>query len=180
MKLIGISFLLIFLPFLIQAQIGGWNPTALDKAEETMEAFLEKSPDMADFFEEAYGYAVFPSIGKGAIGIGGAHGSGTVYEQGQPIGSAKVTQFTVGLQFGGQAYSEIIFFQTEDDLDRFRESKFELAAQASAVAVDEGASTNVAYEDGVAVFTLAKGGLMYEASIGGQKFKFKPFKVREY
>jgi lipid-binding SYLF domain-containing protein len=167
----------IFLGFttLATAQLGGWDPRGLEKAEETIEDFLDEKPELEAYFEEAYGYAVFPSIGKGGAGIGGAHGRGTVYQLGVPVGEAKMTQLTFGFQFGGQAYSEIIFFQTEGDLERFKESRCEIAAQASAVAIEDGASTNVAYQDGVAVFTMAKGGLMYEASIGGQKFKFKEF-----
>jgi len=161
-------------PLLLSAQIGGWNPKLEKKSEETIKIFKEKNDDLEAFFEKAYGYAVFPSIGKGGVGFGGALGSGVVYEQGRPVGKARVTQLTVGFQFGGQAYREVIFFETHQDLDRFKASKFELAAQASAVALDLGASTNIAYENGVAVFTMTKGGLMYEASIGGQKFKYKP------
>ncbi len=173
--------LLIFLaltatPLFLTAQIGGWNPKLEEKSEQTIKTFKEKNHDLEAFFEKAYGYAVFPSIGKGGIGFGGAMGSGVVYEQGRPVGKARVTQVTVGFQLGGQAYSEVIFFETRQDLDRFKASKFELAAQASAVALDLGASTNIAYENGVAVFTMTKGGLMYEASVGGQKFKYKPDK----
>lgn len=160
---------------ILPAQIGGWNPKAQEKARRTIETFKEKNPDLNAFFDEAYAYVVFPSIGKGAVGVGGAHGAGTAFEQEQPVGRAKMTQVTIGFQLGGQSYSEVIFFETERDFRRFKESKFEFAAQASAVAVDVGASADVAYQDGVAVFTMTKGGLMYEASLGGQKFKFKPF-----
>ncbi len=160
----------------LNAQIGGWNPKAEQKAQETIAAFQEKNPDLIDFFNEAYAYVVFPSIGKGGVGLGGAHGAGTAYEQGEVVGRAKMTQVTIGFQFGGQSYSEVIFFETQKDFQRFKASKFELAAQASAVAVDVGASADVAYQGGVAVFTMTKGGLMYEASLGGQKFKFKPLK----
>lgn len=163
-------------PLFLSAQIGGWNPKLEEKSEQTIQKFKEKNSDLEAFFSHAYGYVVFPSIGKGGVGFGGAMGSGVVYEKGRPVGKARVTQVTVGFQFGGQAYSEVIFFETREDLDRFKASKLELAAQASAVAVDLGASTNIAYEDGVAVFTMTKGGLMYEASVGGQKFKYKPNK----
>lgn len=164
-------------PFFLGAQIGGYNPKALEKAEETIAAFKEKNSKFDTYFDDAYGYVVFPSVGKGALGIGGAHGAGTAFEQGNPIGKAKITQITIGFQFGGQAYSQVIFFETKDDLRRFKENKFEFAAQASAVAIKEGAAVNVAYNDGVAVFTMTKAGLMYEASIGGQKLKFKPYKA---
>jgi lipid-binding SYLF domain-containing protein len=119
---------------------------------------------------------VFPSIAKGAIGIGGAHGKGQVFEKGKLIGEASVSQVTIGFQLGGQVYSEVIFFENKDTLESFKKSELAFSAQVSAVAAAEGASANAKYQLGVAVFTLAKGGLMYEASIGGQKFKFKPNK----
>lgn len=164
---------LALLPLQIVAQ---YNPVALQKAEETMEAFKAKDAKFEIYFDDAYGYAVFPSIGKGAFVVGGAHGSGTAFEQGEPIGKAKITQLTIGFQAGGQAYRQIIFFETAEDLRRFKDNKIEFAAQASAVAVNEGASTNLAYNDGVAVFTMTKGGLMYEASLGGQQLTYKPYK----
>jgi len=154
------------------AQTGGWDPKTEKKSKEAIAKFKEKDPDMKFFFKKAFGYAVFPSIGKGGIGIGGAHGKGLVYQKGKIIGEAKMTQVTIGFQLGGQSYREIIFFENKKALDSFKNSEFEFAAQASAVAADKGASVDVAYEGGVAVFTMAKGGLMYEASIGGQKFKF--------
>lgn len=159
-------------PYLLSAQ---YDPKLQDKAEEAIQAFKEKNDKFEDFFGDAYAYVVFPSVGKGAIGLGGARGAGIAYEQGVPVGKARVTQLTIGFQFGGQSYSEVIFFESEADFERFKENKLEFAAQASAVAVKEGASADLAYRDGVAVFTLAKGGLMYEASIGGQELKFKPF-----
>jgi lipid-binding SYLF domain-containing protein len=130
---------------------------------------------MSNLFDNAYGYVIFPNIGKGGIGVGGATGNGIVYEKGEVIGKAKMTQVSVGFQFGGQAYREVIFFQDKATLDRFKENKIEFSAQASAVAATKGASANVKYANGVMIFTQQKGGLMYEASIGGQKFKFTPF-----
>ena len=157
------------------AQSAGFNPRALEDAEETKQVFIEKHPKFQDYFDEAYGYVIFPAIGKGASVIGGAHGNGTAFEQGEPIGKAKLTQVTIGFQFGGQSYRQVIFFETKDDLERFKENRFEFAAQASAVAIEEGAAANFEYTDGVAVFTIVKAGLMYEASLGGQKLKFKAF-----
>jgi lipid-binding SYLF domain-containing protein len=113
-------------------------------------------------------------VGKGAIGVGGAAGNGIVYEKGKMIGKAKMKQVSVGFQFGGQAYREVIFFENQGALDRFKQDKFEFAGQASAVAVNKGASVNVKYKNGVMVFTQEKGGLMYEASVGGQKFDYEP------
>jgi lipid-binding SYLF domain-containing protein len=98
-----------------------------------------------------------------------------VYEKGKPIGDTSLTQITIGFQLGGQAYSEIIFFKDKKTLDDFKNGNFELGAQASAVAVTAGASADANYEKGVAVFTMAKGGLMYEASVGGQKFSYDPY-----
>jgi lipid-binding SYLF domain-containing protein len=141
-------------------------------AEEARETFLAKDGLMSSLFESAYGYAIFPNVGKGGIGIGGATGNGAVYQKNNLVGMAKMTQVTVGLQMGGQAYREVIFFETEEDLNRFK-NNIELSAQVSAVAVTEGASANAKYKDGVLIFTQTKGGLMYEASIGGQKFKFR-------
>lgn len=152
-----------------------WDANAVKKANETIAAFKKKDKKLENFFKQAHGYAVFPTVGKGAMGIGGAHGKGVVYEKGKPVGETSLTQLTIGFQLGGQAYSEIIFFKDKKTLDDFKKGNFELGAQASAVAITAGASADVNYEKGVAVFTMAKGGLMYEASVGGQKFSYTPF-----
>ena len=162
----------------------GWNPSASETAEDqkvpnedvakTISNFKNTDSDMKAFFAKAHGYAVFPTVGKGGMGIGGAYGKGEVYERGRRIGTSSLTQVTIGLQLGGQAYSEIIFFKNQQALDDFKKGNFELGAQASAVAATAGASADASYDNGVAIFTLAKGGLMYEASIGGQKFSFDP------
>lgn len=142
-------------------------------SEDAKAKFVKSDALMQNLFDNAYGYVIFPNVGKGAIGVGGAAGNGIVYENGKMIGKAKMKQVTVGFQFGGQAYREVIFFENQAALDRFKQDKFEFAAQASAVAADKGVSTNVKYKDGVMVFTQEKGGLMYEASVGGQKFDFE-------
>jgi lipid-binding SYLF domain-containing protein len=134
--------------------------------------FIKTDPLMKALFDHAYGYVIFPNVGKGGIGVGGAAGNGTVYEKDKAVGMAKLSQLSIGFQAGGQAYREVIFFESKEGMDRFKESKFEFSAQASAVAVTSGASGNAKYTDGVMVFTMQKGGLMYEASVGGQKFKF--------
>jgi lipid-binding SYLF domain-containing protein len=134
--------------------------------------FIKKDPLMKAVFQNAYGYVIFPNVGKGAIGVGGAAGNGVVYEHNNRIGMAKLSQVSIGFQAGGQAYREVIFFETKKDMERFKDSRLEFSAQVSAVAATEGASANVKYADGVMVFTMQKGGLMYEASVGGQKFKF--------
>jgi len=168
---------LVLAPFFLSAQSAGYDPQDLDKAGETMLVFMEKDPKFETYFENAYAYIVFPSIGKGGYVVGGARGSGTVYEAGIPIGKAKLTQVTLGFQFGGQAYSQVIFFETEADLERLRQNKLEFAAEASAVAIKSGAGASLNYNDGVAVFTKSKAGFMYEAALGGQKLKFKPYEV---
>jgi lipid-binding SYLF domain-containing protein len=134
--------------------------------------FKAKDPGMAKLFAGAHGYAVFPTVGKAGIGIGGARGKGYVYERGRLIGRSTLTQVTVGLQLGGQAYSEVVFFKDEAALDNFKQGKLKLDAQASAIALTHRASADLAYRKGVAIVTMAKGGLMYEASVGGQKFSF--------
>lgn len=143
-----------------------------EKAQATLTEFKKVDAGMANFISNAYGYAVFPSIGKGAIGIGGAAGKGVVYQGEQVVGGVNMTQISFGFQFGGQAYSEVIFFEDAAAFERFKENELQFAAQISAVALKSGISTNAKYSDGVAVFTMAKGGLMYEASVGGQRFKF--------
>jgi lipid-binding SYLF domain-containing protein len=151
-----------------------------DKAELTMKVEIAKEravksdPGLKKFFDEAVGYAVFPTVGKGAVGLGGAYGRGELYEAGQLAGYCTLTQASIGLALGGQAYTELIFLETHAALDRFKTGNFTFAAQASAVALKSGASANAKYTDGVAVFTMAGTGLMYEASIGGQKFSYEP------
>ena len=159
-------------------------------------AEFQKIPDVAALFGNAHGYAVFPTIGKGGLGIGGSHGKGQVYVGGKVVGFTSTTDISVGLQAGGQAYSQIIFFQNKKAFDDFTSGNFEFSAQATAVAITAGASAQAGtsgtgagasgtqkhattaggYQHGMAVFTVAKGGLMYEASIGGQKFGYKPKK----
>jgi lipid-binding SYLF domain-containing protein len=157
-------------------------PTTLDaqdakqraKCEEATQLFRSTDRNMSTFFDSAVGYAIFPSVGKGAFIVGGAAGTGCLYEAGALIGQAKLAQVTIGLQLGGQSYAEIIFFQHHDAIESFKSSSFEMSAQLSAVAAASGASANAKYELGVLVFTITRGGLMYEASVGGQKFTFKP------
>jgi lipid-binding SYLF domain-containing protein len=165
----------------------------VENYSKTIQAFRE-SPTVRPYFETAYGYAVFPTIGKGGVGVGGAYGKGQVYRAGKVTGTTSMKQLSIGLQFGGQAYSEIIFFEDQRAYNDFTSGKFEFGAQATAVAITAsaqaqagtgaataGASTGgdagrqtATWQNGMAVFTYAKGGLMYEASIGGQKFSFKP------
>ena len=168
-------FCLAFLlaPIFLTAQINGYNPKSVEKAEKTIKAFKANDSKFDVYFKESYAYVVFPKIGKGAYFVGGAHGKGTVFEQKEVIGKAKITQVTLGLQLGGQTYSQVIFFESKADLQKFKDDNIELALQASAVAMRKGVTGNLAYNDGVAVFSMSEKGLMYEASVGGQKLKFK-------
>ena len=154
--------------------LAGWDPTLENDAHESIADFKKHDPDMQIFIDNAWGYAVYPDVGKAGMGIGGAHGKGVLFEQGQMVGSTTLTQLTFGFQLGAQLYQEIIFFENKAAMDDFKNGNYELGAQASAVAVTVGASADAGYDNGVAVFTLAKGGLMYEASVGGQKFSYKP------
>ena len=152
----------------------GWDAAGEKKAMAAIAEFKRADPSIDAFFKEAYGYAVFPEITKGGIGIGGAQGDGTVFDQGSSVGSSEMSQVTVGLQLGGQTYREAIFFKDKAALDNFKQGNFEVAAGVSAVAVKKGASKTADYNHGVAIFTMAEGGLMFEASIGGQKFSYEP------
>jgi len=165
----------------------GWDPANEDtkarknskmdaKVQEAIETFKRKDSDLKRFFKKAHGYAIFPTVGKGGMVIGAAYGKGLVFEKGKAIGQVSLKQISYGFQLGGQAYSQVIFFSDKDALDTFTDGNFEFGAGVSAVAITAGASADTDYDDGVAVFTMAKGGLMYEASISGQKFKYKPFK----
>lgn len=144
-------------------------------AENAKAEFIKSDGLMQSLFDKSAGYVIFPNVGKGAIGVGGAAGNGILYENGKAVGHAKMKQVTVGFQFGGQAYREVIFFEDQAALDRFKTGNFELSAQASAVAVNKGASANVKYRNGILIFTQEKGGLMYEASVGGQHFDYEAF-----
>jgi lipid-binding SYLF domain-containing protein len=155
-----------------------WDPNKeqkeADEVQMTIERFMQQDPGLKVFFDQAYGYAVFPNVGKGAYIIGGTYGTGMVYERGALIGYASIVQASLGLQVGGQGFSEIIFFKDQPTLDYFRGGNYEFSAQASAVAVTLGVAARTEYNEGVAVFTLPKGGLMADVSIGGQKFTFEP------
>ena len=144
------------------------------EAEEALNHFKKADSTLVTLLDAAEGYAIFPKIGKGGLVIGGAHGNGLLYQKEGLLGSVSMSQVTVGAQIGGQEFSELILFETKEALDAFKESKYEMTAQAGAVAAAEGASKNAKYVDGVVVFTRPVKGLMAEATVGGQKFKFTP------
>ena len=173
-----------------------WGPALADKYTDTTDVF-KKSEAVQPFFKNAYGYAVFPTIGKAGFGIGGSYGTGQLYEGGKVTGEASLIKVTFGFQAGAQAFSQMIFFEDKRAYDEFTSGEFEFDAAASAVAITAGvqakagsegatasatagpatgAQAKASYHKGMVVFVHAKGGLMYEAAIGGQKFKFKPKK----
>jgi hypothetical protein len=167
-----------------------------DPYAETVNIF-KNSGQSAAYFSNAYGYAVFPTVGKGGLGVGGAYGKGRVYQMGKLVGDVSVSQLSIGFQAGGQAYSEIIFFENNQAFDNFTSGNFEFEAGVSAVAITAAASAQAntgggtsssasggknnaktsaaltGYTKGMKVFTVVKGGAMYEASVGGQKFSYK-------
>ena len=154
-----------------------WEPDTNDEMELSVAKAIvnarDKDPAIAKWFDTASAYVVFPRVGKGAVGVGGARGRGLVIQDDATIGRASLTQLSIGFSLGGQVYSEYIFFRDQTALDDFKRGNFELGAQVSAVALTAGASADANYSKGVAVFTIAEGGLMYEASGGGQKFKYR-------
>ncbi len=166
--------------FVLAATSWAWDPSEADeyhaKAQEAIAAFLEKDPSIQRFFDSAVGYVVIPTVGKAGFGIGGARGKGVLYENREVTANVTLTQLSFGFQWGGQAYSEFIFFEDEATLTNFKRGNYELGAQASAVAITAGVSADAEFNGGMAIFTQAKGGLMYEASVGGQKFKVEPKK----
>ena len=150
----------------------GKDKELIQDCDSAKAEFIKTDALLSSVFASATCYVIFPNVGKGAVGIGGASGNGIVYERGVMIGKAKMSQVSVGFQLGGQAYRELIFFENQESIDRFKKNKVEFSAQASAVAATAGASANAKYHEGVMIYTQQKGGLMYEASVGGQKFKF--------
>lgn len=143
-------------------------------ADIALEKAQRSDPTLRNFMNASGGYAVFPSVGKGAVGVGGAYGRGVLYDSGVKVGYCDLSQASIGLQLGGQAYTEIICFENQYAVDRFKQGNLRFSAQATAVALKSGAGANAKYADGVAVFTSDEQGLMYEASIGGQKFSYQP------
>jgi len=154
-----------------------FEPDISDKMEldvaRAIVQIKERDAGIQNFFDNSAGYAVFPSVGKGGIVIGGAYGRGLVIVNEQVAGFTALSQATIGLQLGGQKYAQFIFFKDETALDHFRRGNFEFGAQASAVAITAGASADANYDSGVAIFTVAGGGLMFEGTVGGQRFSYE-------
>ena len=178
---------------LMAAMIGGSGLASAGPDGDTT-ALFHRSNQSSGFFTKSYGYAVFPTILKGGAGVGAAHGTGNLYAHGHRLGHVSMTQVSVGAQLGGEGYSEIIFFRDKQALDEFTSGNFEFSADAGAVAITAGADVSVgttgvdtsasgdkanantasSFNHGVAVFTIAKGGLMYNVTVAGQKFSYSP------
>lgn len=173
------SALLLVTLFMLAAHSMAWafEPDTSDEMQLAVAKAIidikKADPGIQKFFDGAAGYAVFPKVGKGGMGIGGAHGKGLVIVGEKAVGKTSLSQVTVGFQLGGQVYAQFVFFEDSTALGHFQRGNFELGAQASAVAVTLGASADANYDGGVAVFTNVGGGLMYEATVSGQKFKYE-------
>ena len=171
------AFVTLLTLVLFSGKLLAFDPDISDKMElDVAKAILEiktKDPGIQSFFDNSAGYAVLPSVGKGGIVIGGAFGRGLVIVNELVDGFTSMSQGTIGFQLGGQKYSQFIFFKDETALNHFKRGNFEFSAQASAVAITAGASADTAYDAGVAVFTVAQGGLMFEGTIGGQRFSYE-------
>ncbi len=144
-------------------------------AAEAKSTLISADAGLATFFDNSAGYVIFPNVGKGGLIIGGATGNGVLYENGTAVGMADLKKLNIGLQAGGQAVIQVIFFETEATLTDFKRGNFEFSAEASAVIAEEGKSKDANYSNGVVVFALPKAGLMADASVGGQKFSYQPF-----
>ena len=144
-------------------------------ARQTVANFRRTDPGLDEFLRRSAGYVVFPGIGKGGYVVGGAHGTGVLFEGGNPVGKVKLNQVSVGAQIGGQEFAEVIFFETPTNLADFKQGKLKLSADASAVVINQGAAAHARFQNGIAIFTHIKGGAMAEASVGGQKFSYQPF-----
>jgi lipid-binding SYLF domain-containing protein len=144
------------------------------QVQEVVATFKARAPGIQRYFDESYGYAVLPRVTKGAVVVGGAYGKGEVFAQGVKVGYCSMSQATVGFSFGGESFREIIFFRQKRDLDRFAMGDLAFSAQATAVAATAGAAAKSDYQDGMAVFIATAGGLMVDASLGGQKFDYTP------
>lgn len=152
----------------------GEKQALIDSSAAALRQMKASDRSLDRFITNAYGYAIFPNVGKGAFIAGGAYGRGMVYEKGTVLGFSDLSQATIGLQAGGQSYAELVVFETRTDLNRFTAGKLSFAANLSAVALKTGAAETARYTDGVAVFVQPIGGLMFEAAVGGQSFTFTP------
>lgn len=177
---VRIVFSLLLLLLLSPPVEARWNPlnhkhkrTGEENCQLLIKELQKIDPGLKNVFAKSVAWAVFPSIGKAGVGIGGASGNGRVYRKGTFIGTTTMTQVSIGLQFGGQVYGEIVFFQDDQTLEKFKKGKLELSANVSAIVIDTGVAGEAGFKDGTIVVVKPQKGLMYEATISGQKFTFK-------
>ena len=147
----------------------------ISDSKKAITTFIKTDESMKKLFDHSYAYVVFPNVGKGAFGVGGAFGNGIVYRNNIPVASAKLSQVSIGIQAGGQGYREVVFLEDKNNFDEFKENNLKLSAQVSAVIAASGASANANYANGILIFAQPKGGLMYEISVGGQTFNYEAF-----
>ncbi|MDX2362189.1 MAG: lipid-binding SYLF domain-containing protein [Crocinitomicaceae bacterium] len=171
---LGTAVALTLITFTSFAQAEALDLELANESEAVLLEMIDESPKLQKFYDESYGYAIFPKVTKAGLRIGGALGRGVVYENHELVSTSKLKQLTIGKQFGAQQYSEVIFFETKEAFDKFMNGKLKFDAQVSAVALRSGVSADASFAKGVAVFTHTIGGLMYEASIGGQHFRNTP------
>ncbi|WP_026837115.1 YSC84-related protein [Gillisia sp. JM1] len=145
----------------------------INDAKEAITIFMNTNAEAKALFNSSAGYVVFPNVGKGAYIVGGAAGNGVVYEKGEIVGMAKLKQIDIGLQLGGQAFRQVIFFETEKQLNEFKKGNFELSGNVSAVVLEEGKAKSIDFTNGLAVVTMPKAGAMIEIAVGGQKFEYE-------
>lgn len=172
-RLLVVPFL--FFSFIIFAQTAE-EQQVIDDAQKAKKEFLANAADIQAYFDDAKAYVIFPNVGKGALIVGAASGNGAVYERGVLVGMADLKQLDIGAQIGGKVYSEVVFFKTDKALQDFMNDDFQFAGNVAAIAINKSApSINLKYDNGVAVFTLPKEGLMAEVSVGGQRFEYEAF-----
>ena len=165
----------ILLTTIANAQYSSKNKKMISDSKSAINTFIKTDDNMKKLFNDSYAYVVFPNVGKGGLGVGGAFGNGIVYQKKTVIGTAKLSQVNIGFQAGGQGYREVIFFENKSNFDDFKENKLKISAQVSAVIAASGASLNASYANGILIFVQVKGGLMYEISVGGQTFNYEAF-----
>jgi len=143
------------------------------EAKTSLLRFVDQDSTLQAWIDHAEGYAVYPSVGKGGLGIGGAYGQGVVFQRGEPVGGTRIYQGSIGAQIGAQSFAQVVFFRDDVAFKNFQRGNFEFSAQVTAVAATAGAAATTSYDGGVAVFIMTKGGLMAEASVGGQKLTYE-------
>tara|TARA_R110000850_G_scaffold182360_1_gene307775 strand:+ start:26124 stop:26681 length:558 start_codon:yes stop_codon:yes gene_type:complete len=181
MKLTKLIFAtVLFMSMTAFAQKTDKDKKVISDAETAKKEFITMNKALESQFNDATAYVIFPNVGKGAVVVGAASGNGAVYKDGRLVGMASMKQLDVGAQIGGEAYSEVIFFNSDEAFKKLKNNELELTSQVAAVAVEEGTSLNTKFTEGMAVYVMPKAGLMAEVSVGGQKFEYRPLDKAKY